>query len=507
MKITFVAMGAENISLETLSAMLKKHGHAVTLAFDRALFNDANYFPISSLARIFDSKKSTIKRIINSTPDLVGFSVFANNYQWALNIAREVKKELDVPIIFGGIHPTTVPEGVIKNECVDMICLGEGDYPLLELVQSMEAGQIDYSIKNLWFKKNGEVIKNPIRPLIENLDELPIIDKELFEGFIPIKDYYLTVTSKGCIATCSYCSQSFLHSWEQGKGRFLREKSVDKVVEELKTMKKKYNFKRVDLKNNVLSGSKKWVYEFADKYKREVGLPFRIMGHPKTVSVETMRLLKSAGLWHVQIGIESLNQKIRSDVLHRYESNEEIITALKAMDEVGVGYSVDYMVGLPGETEEDLIIAVKTFAQCKKLIRASIFWLEYLPGVDLTSMAKSWGVISDKDLECIENGKHENYLSTGSVGSGERMINLKNYHLLFRILPITPEWMVNFILKYNIHKLFRFMPQTIVLVFVDILVTFVVKDHYALFAIKSYFWELKRRAKNTIRNTWFNFLE
>lgn len=495
MRVVFVAMGAENISLESLSAMLKKYGHETALAFDRSLFNDANYFPIPSLARIFDSKKATIKRIISLKPDLVAFSVFANNYQWALHISREVKKRMAVPVIFGGIHPTTCPDHVISEECVDIICLGEGDYPLLELVESMKAGTIEYTIQNLWFKQNGQIIKNTIRPLIQDLNELPIIDKELFEDFIPIKDYYLTVTSKGCIATCAYCSQNFLQKWEKGMGKFLREKSVDKVIEELKIMKERYRYKRVDIKNNILSGSKKWTFEFAEKYKNEIGVPFRIMGHPKTITPDTMRVLKDAGLWHVQLGIESFNTKIRAEVLQRYETNEEILGALKTMDNEGVHYSVDIMVGLPGETEQDMVQTIKILAKCKNLARASIFWLEYLPGVDITKMARKWGLIGEGDLERINNGLQENYLSTGSVSEGKRMINLKNYHLIFRILPMTPEPIINFILNYNLHKLFKFMPQTIILIFVDVLVSFVAKDYYAIFAMKSYFWEIGRRIK------------
>lgn len=493
MRITFVAMGSENISLEYVSAVLKKHGHQVSLAFDRALFNDKAYFPIPSLAKLFNYKSRLIKEIIDSKPDAIGFSVFADNYQWALEISTEIKKTLNILIIFGGIHPTTVPERVIDQEVVDIICLGEGEYPLLELANCIDKGEINYSIKNLWFKKNGTIIKNAIRPLIDNLDDLPFPDKSLFEKIIPIRDYYLTVTSKGCIATCGYCSQNFLQNWEKGKGKFLREKSVDKVIEELKYMKKRYNYKRVDIKNNVLSGSKNWTLEFAVKYKKEIGVPFRIMGHPRTIVPGTVKALKEAGLWHVQIGIESLNPRIRREFLLRYETNEEIMDALKAMDDAGVNYSVDYMVGLPGETEDDLIQALKLFAKCKNLVRASIFWLEYLPGVEITNIARRLGIINEFDIDKIEEGQQENYLSTGSVKKGKQMINLKNYHLIFRMLPITPEPVINFILDHKLQKLFRYFPQTIILILVDVLVSFVVKDHYAIFAMKSYFWEIRRR--------------
>lgn len=492
-RITFVAMGAENVSLEYLSAVLKEKGHEVSLAFDRALFDDKAYFPIPFLAKLFNYREKVVEEIIESNPDLIGFSVFVDNYLWALEIAGKVKKHLNVPIVFGGIHPTTVPEKVIQRDEVDIICLGEGEYPFLELVETMANGRIDYHIKNLWFKNNGNIIRNPIRPLIENLDELPMPDKALFEKVIPIKDYYLTVTSRGCISACAYCSQNFLRKWEKGKGRPLREKSVDNVIKELKVMKGRYRFKRVDIKNNILSGSKKWIFEFAEKYKKEIGVPFRIMGHPRIITYETMKVLKDAGLWHVQMGVESLNPNIRKKLLGRHESNEQIFKALKAMDDAGVRYSVDLMVGLPGECEQDLISALKTFSRCRNLIRASIFWLVYLPGVDITHTARERGFLTESDLENIEEGGQENYLSTGSVKPGERMVNLKNYHLLFRILPITPRQVINVILRYNLHRVFRFMPQKLILIIVDITVSFLVKDHYALFAMKSYLWEIKRR--------------
>ena len=167
MRITFVAMGAENLSLEAISALLKQAGHETCLAFDPSLFDDANYFTNPLLHRLFDNRAELIDKIVQSEPDIVGFSVFTDNFHWALSVAADVKKRADVPIIFGGIYPTAVPEYVISQKTVDIVCVGEGEYPMLELVDGMANGSIDYSIKNIWFKRNGDVVKNPTRPLID----------------------------------------------------------------------------------------------------------------------------------------------------------------------------------------------------------------------------------------------------------------------------------------------------------------------------------------------------
>ena len=103
------------------------------------------------------------------------------------------------------------------------------------------------------------------------------------------------------------------------------------------------------------------------------------------------------------------------------------------------------------------------------------------------------GLIGAREMENIEQGKQQNYLAHGSVEDPDRVKRLKNYHLLFRILPITPASMVDFILRHRLHRFFRVLPQTPILVGVDLLVSFARRDYYALWAIRTYLFELRRR--------------
>src|SRR5690606_27074810 len=99
--------------------------------------------------------------------------------------------------------------------CVDVICVGEGDAAIAELAASLKRGQIDTTIRNLWFKgPDGTVIRNPPRPNAD-LDTLPLIDKALFEDHIPYRHYYLTVTNRGCVRRCAFCSENFKERWER----------------------------------------------------------------------------------------------------------------------------------------------------------------------------------------------------------------------------------------------------------------------------------------------------
>ena len=494
MKIIFPVMGAENISVSYLSTVLKEAGHTVKVVFDRSLFDDKQYFSIPFLSRIFSEKNRVIEGIIKEKPDVLAMSVFSDNYQWSLEVAREVRKRHRCISVWGGMHPTACPGGVISRDEVDYMIVGEAERSFLELLEAIEKKGSCEGIPNLWMKKGGSLIRNRPRPLMDPKD-FPSVDKIIYERFIPIKDYYLTVTSKGCIANCSYCLQNFLRKWEkgQGLGPFLREKSVDRVLDELKTMKRRYGIRYVDIKNNVFSGNRKWLEEFLERYPKEVGLPFRIMGHPLLFQDDLAVKLKQAGCHHIQIGIESLNPEVRKKTLLRNETNEQIIKALDSLEAAGINFSADVMIGLPGETEKDLILALKTLAGYRRLIRASIFWLQYLPGVDITRMALAKGYINRKNERLINQGLQNNYLSTGSTMEEQRMRILKTYHLMIRLLPIMPKRVMCFLIDTKIYRIARFIPfQVVAIIIIDVFVSFVRRDYYAKWIMGWYFKQMFR---------------
>ncbi len=138
MKIIFPVMGAENISVSYLATELKKAGHVVKVAFDRALFDDKQYFSFPILNRIFSEKKAMIDAIVKEKPDLLAMSVVADNYQWCLDVVREVRRRHRCITVWGGIHPTSCPEEVIRGQEVDYMIIGEGEKPFLELLESLK---------------------------------------------------------------------------------------------------------------------------------------------------------------------------------------------------------------------------------------------------------------------------------------------------------------------------------------------------------------------------------
>lgn len=494
MRCTFVAIGWENVSLQCLSAVLKANGHDVALAYDQSLFDDKNYLCIPTIAKIFDMKQRVVHQIIDSNPDLVAFSVMTTTYRWALDIAGEVKKYLDVPIIFGGIHPSSVPERVIQEDPVDIICVGEGEYALLELCNSIERGEIDFTIKNLWFKTpDRRIIRNPKRPQIANLDELPMVDKELFAKHVPIKNYYLSVIARGCPFTCSYCSLSFeAKEWEEIGGKRFRERSVDSVIAELKQHKELYKYKWIDFRHSVMSASTHWIVDFCNKYKKEIDVPFRIFWHPMLITEEAVYALKCAGCDVVQLGLESFDEHIRNHVLNRRMTDEQFHKAVELLEKYKLRYSLDYILGLPEQTEAELIHFAEFLSNLKSCYRVSSFMLQYLPQTEIIQHGLEHNLINENEVERLEEGFHDTYMVNGSVSlSKEKLRVMNSFRILYRLMFLLPPLLRKPLVKFKIYNAFRFFPSRLTILMLDIFMGFRDMDGrtYAL----NYLWWISKR--------------
>jgi anaerobic magnesium-protoporphyrin IX monomethyl ester cyclase len=475
MKIVFAAMGEDNLSTESLSAALKQAGHETALAFDPSLFDEGMSYRIASLARLFSQRTKVVQKIVRLNPDLVAISVFSDNYRWACAVAEGVKRHLPVPIIFGGVFATNCPETVIANPHVDMVCIGEGEQPIVELVGSMAKGTIDESIKNLWFKKNGEVIKNPVRPL-QDLDALPAFDKSIFENDITVRNRYYTLASRGCMFACSYCSQSFYAQFNNGKDH--RRKSVDLIIEELRQAKGKYHFRLVDFEDSVLFANKAWFREFALRYKTEIDVPYICMGHPLAMDDEIAALLASSGCYRVQIGIQSMDEKNRKALLHRPETNEQVRRCCRALDKYKVRYAIDHIFGLPNERDEQhLFEAAWEYSQFSSLHKIDCFFLTCYPKTPMIRYAIQHGMIKAEDEQQINAGAQGSFFYDYGITTDKALRRLfKAYVIFFRIIPILPKRVKEWMLRHKMVRVFWIFPKIPTLLCIDLFLAFKNRD-------------------------------
>jgi len=473
MRITFVQSESENLAVEYLSSILKSHGHSVYLSFDSKLFN-TTIIKNNLWNKLLDIKDILIEEIVLSKPDLVGFSVLTGDYLWAIDTAKSLKEKINVPIIFGGIHPTSVPEEVISNKYVDMVCIGEGEYPLAELANSLKSG-IDHNIKNLWFKKNGKIIKNEIRPLLEDLDSLPFPDKEIFYSKVPLcKKVYVTMVSRGCPYHCSFCCNNILKKIYKGKGRYLRIRSVENVLEELNIAKGKYEPKYFSFPDDTFTTNKAWLEQFIIRYKKEINKPFLCYTHTKFIDEEIAKLLKYGGCFWLNIGIQTASEINRRKILKRIESNEEIAQAAESCHKVKLKFSIDHIFNIPYEGEKEYIEALKFYNKLRPTIINS-FYLRYYPKTEIINVAKEAGIINDHIVKDIERGRYFIPI-TINIGRASQSTLYKrekrhnNFLFLFSALPLIPQRLVVKIIEKKWYNLFSFLP-----IIFAVLVKFIVR--------------------------------
>jgi len=460
MKVTFVYVASESLAIEYLSSCLKAAGHKTHLSFDPGLFDDKQYLCTPFLARMFDAKAKVVDDIISSAPDLVAFSVGTDNYIWALHIARAVKERREeLPIIFGGIHATAVPERVLQNDGIDMVCVGEGEEAIVELVNSLEKGQKDCRIENIWFKCNGKIIKNPPRNLIADLDTLPLPDKSLFEKHILMRNgKYMLMTSRGCPYTCTYCYNDVLKHFYIGKGKFVRQRTVGNVLNELVAMKEQYYYTSVAFMDDLFLVNPRWFKEFIAEYKKAINVPYSCMTTTNVIDQDIGVLLKDSGCTRLQFGIQTMSIPSRNNVLRRsFEHSEDIERALQICDRLGISYSIDHLFGIPGEGEKDYKLTAEFFS-LTNADRICCYALFYYPKTSITESAKQKGILSDDDIEHIENGQGRLYIY-GSSLKGEELELFKSMRKFYALAPLMPKSIRKFVARKDLYAYFRFVPR------------------------------------------------
>jgi len=338
-------------------------------------------------------------------PKIVGFSVLSPLMPVARKLTKLIKEKTDSLVVWGGVHPTIFPENCISD--VDMLCIGEGEGALGDIVKNLRDNKPLDSIKNLWIKnKDGKVIKNPLRPLIEDLDSLPFVlyeddnfyfidsDKIAEKDNLRLDNYFWVQTARGCPYACSYCVNSLTRPMFKDLGKSVRRRSVDNVIKELKK-NNKADF--IFFFDEVFGDDEAWLHEFATKYKKEINLPFYVQYNPKNIRESVVDKLIYAGVGIVNFGIQTGSDYIRNNIFHRPGKNKEILDIVGMLSKGKMKICYDLILENPYDTEETLLDAIKFLIELPKPLLFNLYSLQYFPSYPLTKMAIRDGHIKPED--------------------------------------------------------------------------------------------------------------
>ncbi len=411
----------ENLGVMSIAGVLREHGHEVDL-----ILTDEHY-------------KNYLDLIDRYNPDLIAFSFMTGNRNWAFTTAKEIKQRLHKPIVFGGVHPTLFPED-IDFSYVDYLCIGEGEYPVLELMNGIEKGEDCSNIQNLWAKNNGSVKKNPLRDLIQDFDSLPLPYRELYYKYkfirdLPIKRF---ISGIGCPHLCTFCHNPLQIQIFKGKGKFVRKKSVERVIKEILYVKERFVLKRAHFSDDIFTLDKQWLLQFLDAYRSEVDLPFSCNIRIDQVNEKIIRKMQESGCWGISFGIESGSDRIRNGILKKNLKEEDIVTNAKIIKKYGIKLIITNLMGIPEETLDD---AFKTIALNQKIeadyIRANV--LVPYPKTEVVDYAIERGLLpADFSIHTFNQTMRKAFIKSPYKREFENLCALFNLTVKFPFLtPIT----------------------------------------------------------------------
>jgi len=338
--------------------------------------------------------------------ELIGINAYASTSHRAVRIINFLKR-FNIPIVYGGVHATISPEDCIKY--ADIVCVGEGEGAILDLVNSLEKNKKITRIKNLWVKKDEKIIKNPVRNLVDNIDNLPLPDYDIQDHYLldkgkirKFREYDLGgqiffLTGRGCPYGCDYCSNSLFNELYKGKRKkILRWHSPKYIIDGILKLKKKYpSLGYFDIRDDTFSlRSLRDIKEFCQLYKEKVNMRFKCLGDPKTITEEKVKLLADTGCTDIIIGIQG-SERTNKEIYHRAQSNEDAIKASKILSRYKGRLAVMYDVITcnPYERPEDVINLIRLLQKLEKPYFVSVNNLVFFPGTKLYTRAKADGTI------------------------------------------------------------------------------------------------------------------
>ena len=372
--------------------------------------------------------------VLCADADLVGISLFTMYFERVADLTAKLKERIRAPVLWGGIHPTVKPGECLRH--ADMICVGEGEEALYDLVRRMGEGLPAGDVPNIWVRRDGEIVRNNLRPLIQDLDNLPFpdyeleddyvmiagegrverMDRELLEEFLGSSPMalnartvpYQTMATRGCPHSCTYCCNHLLRKLYGGQ-RYLRRRSPENIVSELSEVVRRYPFiKRITFSDDsFFAAGEEAIAEFAGLYRKKVGLPFFCLGSPLTITAGKLEHLAAAGMVELQMGIQSASER----TLQLYNRRIPVDLTEKAAVLINrhrktVMPIYDFLLDNPYEDTRDVVETLRFALKLPRPYVLQPFSLVLFPGTVLYDRARADGILADEKVDVYRKQFH-----------------------------------------------------------------------------------------------------
>ncbi|MGO9118332.1 MAG: B12-binding domain-containing radical SAM protein [Desulfomonilaceae bacterium] len=344
------------------------------------------------------SVDETVQEALRFSPDIIGISATTAGIVPAAELAALAKKSLaDTLTVVGGPHVTALPaETLEESPAIDIGVVGEGEETLAELLSVVgRKNAVTQRILGTVIRHNGRITVHPRRPLIADLDQLPLPAWSLLRGFprrfrpslvrlnrLPCCSVVLT---RGCPNRCLFCDRSVF-------GNKCRSYSPTYAINMIEDLRYNYGVKEILIEDDTFVVDRKRVEEFCQRIiDGKIDITWSCLGRADRMTPELLHLMKRAGCWNIAYGIECGDETILK-AMSKKLTIEQIEQAVSWSKKAGLTTRGFFMVGFPGETHESMA-ATLDLATRLPLDDISVMQLTPFPGTDLYQRAEEFGTL------------------------------------------------------------------------------------------------------------------
>jgi radical SAM superfamily enzyme YgiQ (UPF0313 family) len=348
-----------------------------------------------------------------------------------VELTKQLKRRLpNIPIVWGGIHPTLVPESC--SSYADYVCVGEGYEATYELLHQLNEGERFPDISGIGYLRANEFIFHGVREPIDDIDILPFVDYGTDEQYLRVGNsirpmtsslmkrymgfWYTSFFSYGCPFNCTYCCNSYLHKLHP-RYRSIRKHSPEYVADEIKFIRRVHPFIRMVKFNDdsFMSLSDSEMARFADLQNKIGNIPFVATGgNPRLITEQKIALLVGAGLRRTRIGIQTGNERVLRDVYGRKPCREDILRSSRILARYSrqlVPTAYDIILDNPWEKPEELIDTFDLISQLERPFSLNLFSLRPYPKTVLYDRVVHESLM---DVTEMREGKVKSFLALGN---------------------------------------------------------------------------------------------
>ncbi len=382
---------------------------------------DAGYQPVLIDSRITPNYRDIIKDNIDDTLCVGITAMTGYQIKHGLEEAKYVRSlNPNVHIIWGGVHPSSMPEQTAKNRYVDIVVKGEGEAILPRICQHLEKGESLKDVPSITYKTKEGIKSNPGTAFMDlnkiKREPWHLIDvKKYMRKELGVDKVLTLVTSKGCPGRCTFC-----YNYQFNKSQW-RGKKAEYVVDEIEYLTKEYGAKGIYFIEDNFFADKERVREICETIiKKGINISMGASCRVDTMSRyedEFMAMLKKAGFKFILCGVESGSQKILNSI-KKGITIEQILITTKKLRDYNITTVFTFMSGFPNETKEDLYMTMDLIDKIREINPkaniSGIFPYTVYPGAEMYNIALQYGFEEPKKLE--DWGSHTFFTSSEKLG-------------------------------------------------------------------------------------------